>query len=285
MAGLMHDVGKIVTPEYVMDKATKLETITDRIHMVGLRFELFKKALSLFKCKYGEDKLMQEVEGWYPEAKPLNYDELIAFLNEDKEFIEKVNIGGEFLPDPSVARINRIGGIELNFEGEKWNLLTPDEIYNLQIRRGTLTVEEKKTMDDHVQVTWEMLSQLTFPNKYKNVALYAASHHEKLNGKGHPFGFKAEQLPIQSRILAVADIYEALTSADRPYKKAKTLSESLKILAFCVKDGDLDSDILDFFIDSELYLDFAKEHMNKEQIDQPDLNAVKKIYHPELNNQ
>lgn len=285
MAGLMHDVGKIVTPEYVMDKATKLETITDRINMVGLRFELFKKAVSLFKCKHGEEKLMQEVSEWYPDNKPQSYEDLIMLLNDDWSFIEKVNIGGEFLPDPSVERINRIGSIVLNLEGEKWNLLTEDEIYNLQIRRGTLTVEEKKTMDDHVQVTWEMLSQLTFPNKYKNVALYAASHHEKLNGKGHPFGFKAEQLPIQSRILAVADIYEALTSADRPYKKAKTLSESLKIMAFCVKDGDLDSEILDFFIDSGLYMDFAKEHMNSEQIDQPDLNAVKKIYHPELNNQ
>jgi HD-GYP domain-containing protein (c-di-GMP phosphodiesterase class II) len=138
-------------------------------------------------------------------------------------------------------------------------------------------------MDDHVSVTWEMLSQLTFPKKYQNVALYAASHHEKLNGKGHPFGFTAEQLPLQSRILAVADIYEALTSADRPYKKAKSLGESLKIMAFFVKDGELDGDLLDYFIDSGLYLEFAHQYMKPEQVEEVNVAAIKKIYHPELN--
>jgi HD-GYP domain-containing protein (c-di-GMP phosphodiesterase class II) len=116
------------------------------------------------------------------------------------------------------------------------------------------------------------------------VALYAASHHEKLSGKGHPFGFTAEQLPIQSRLLAVADIFEALTSADRPYKKAKTLSESFKIMAFCVKDREIDGEILDFFIDSGLYLEFAEHYMHPEQIDQVDFTSIKKIYHPELSN-
>lgn len=285
MAGLMHDVGKIITPEYVMDKATKLETIIDRIKIVELRFELFKKALSFYNCKYGHDKLMQAVKSWYPDDKPSDLAELLKQLDNDKDFLEKINIGGEFLPDTSVDRIKRISNMTLDIDGEIWQLLDENEIYNLQIRRGTLTFEEKKKMDEHVQVTWEMLSQLDFPNKYKNVALYAASHHEKLNGKGHPFGFKAEQLPLQSRILAVADIYEALTSTDRPYKKAKTLSESLKIMAFCVKDGDLDGDLLDFFIDSGLYLDFAQQHMLPEQIDQPELTTIKKIYHPELNNQ
>jgi HD-GYP domain-containing protein (c-di-GMP phosphodiesterase class II) len=135
-----------------------------------------------------------------------------------------------------------------------------------------------KQMSAHVSVTWDMLSQLSFPKKYKNVAFYASTHHEKLNGKGYPRGLTAEALPLQSRIIAVADIFEALTAADRPYKKAKTLSESLKIMAFCVKDGDLDQDLLDFFMDSGLYLDFAKQYMKEDQIDSVDIEALKKLY-------
>jgi len=284
MAGLMHDVGKIVTPEYVMDKATKLEAIMDRIHLVDLRFDLFKKALNLYLCELGEAALLQTIENWYTENKPQNISELISRLNEDKAFLDKVNIGGEFLSDVNVERISQLGKIVFEYQDEKWALLTENEMYNLQIRKGTLNTEERKQMDDHVLVTWEMLSQLTFPRKYKNVALYAASHHEKLSGKGHPFGLTAEQLPVQSRLLAVADIFEALTSADRPYKKAKTLSESFKIMAFCVKDREIDGDILDFFIDSGLYLEFAKNFMPPEQIDDVDFTAIKKIYHPELNN-
>ncbi len=284
MAGLMHDVGKIVTPEYVMDKSTKLESINDRIHLVSLRFELFKKALSLYNCEFGEKKLLEVIDSWYTENKPQNLAELIAKLVEDQAFLDKVNIGGEFLADANVERISNLANIVLEYQGEKWSLLTEDEKYNLQIRKGTLNTEERKQMDDHVLVTWDMLSQLTFPHKYKNVALYAASHHEKLSGKGHPFGLTAEQLPLQSRLLAVADIFEALTSADRPYKKAKTLAESFKIMAFCVKDREIDGDILDFFIDSGLYLEFAEKFMHPDQIGEVDFNAIKKIYHPELNN-
>jgi HD-GYP domain-containing protein (c-di-GMP phosphodiesterase class II) len=284
MAGLMHDVGKIITPEYIMDKATKLETIIDRIDLVDLRFELFKKAIALYVCVNGEKALFEAIKDWYPDQKPKNYDELLILLSDDKVFIDKVNMGGEFLSDASVERINRISRMSFEFKDENWILLNENEVHNLNIRKGTLTAEEKKQMDDHVLVTWEMLSQLTFPHKYKNVALYAASHHEKLNGKGHPFGLTADQLPIQSRMLSIADIFEALTSADRPYKKAKTLSESLRIMAFCVKDGDIDGDLLDFFIDSGLYLEFATEFMHPDQIDAVDLNAVKKIYHPELSN-
>ena len=132
---------------------------------------------------------------------------------------------------------------------------------------------------EHALETHEMLSELTYPKKFKNVPLYASSHHEKLNGKGYPFGKTADELPIQSRILSIADLYEALTAYDRPYKKGKTLTETLKIMAFMVKDGEIDGKLLDLFIDSELYLQYAKKYLKHEQLDNVNLKNIKAIYH------
>jgi HD-GYP domain-containing protein (c-di-GMP phosphodiesterase class II) len=282
MAGLMHDVGKIVTPEYVMDKSTKLETITDRIHLINLRFELFKKALALSRAERGEKKILKAAMGWYPDMKPLNWDELISRLDSDRAFLTKVNKGGELLTDSALQQINRIRGMQFSFQKQKFNLLTADEVVNLQIRQGTLSPAERNTMKEHVMITWEMLSEVTFPVKFRNVALYAATHHEKLNGKGYPFGLKDEQLPLQSRILAISDIFEALTASDRPYKKGNTLSEALSILAHCAKEQEVDADLLDFILDSGIYLDFARKYMKAKLIDKVDIKAVKQIYRKEL---
>ena len=177
-----------------------------------------------------------------------------------------------------IARIAALAEINFEYEGLHYFLISEDEMKNLQIRKGTLTREEIREMAQHVHVTWEMLSQLTFPKKYANVATYAAQHHEKLNGKGYPYGLTAEQIPMQSRIIAIADIFEALTAPDRPYTKAKTLSEALNIIARCVRDGELDRDLVDFFLDSGLHLDFAKQFMDPAQIDNPDIKALKQIY-------
>ncbi|MDZ4121237.1 MAG: HD domain-containing phosphohydrolase, partial [Candidatus Cloacimonadaceae bacterium] len=278
MAGWMHDVGKIITPEFIMDKSVKLETIFDRIELVKERFRTMKLLLSIKQNQMPDEdysKLVQTTFG--AELEPGNVND---FLDEEFAFVERINFGGEFLHDADAARIDQLAKISLPHEGHDYILIDEDELHNLQIRRGTLLPEEIKEMSSHVQVTWEMLSQLSFPKKYKNVAFYAATHHEKLNGKGYPWGLKAEELPIQSRIIAVADIFEALTSADRPYKKPKKLSESLKIMAFCVKDGDLDPDLLDFFLDSGLYMDFATQNMYQEYVDTVDIEALKKIYHP-----
>ena len=177
-----------------------------------------------------------------------------------------------------VDRISALAEINFEYEGLHYFLISEDEMKNLQIRKGTLMPEEIKKMAQHVSVTWEMLSRLTFPKKYANVATYAAQHHEKLNGTGYPHGLTAEQIPMQSRIIAIADIFEALTAPDRPYTKAKTLSQALNIMANCVKDGELDRDLVDFFLESGLYLDFANEYMDPAQIDDPDIEALKSIY-------
>jgi len=276
MAGLMHDVGKIITPEFIMDKSTKLESIMDRIHYVQLRFEHVKLLCTLLRNTLERDEFGSFVKTQFGEE--VDPVEVEQWLDEQFAFVKRVNVGGEFLPDGDLERIDRLAQIRFSHEGKEYFLITEEEKYNLKIRRGTLTPEEIKQMSAHVSVTWDMLSQLTFPKKYKNVAYYASQHHEKLNGRGYPMGLTAEQLSLQSRIIAVADIFEALTAADRPYKKAKTLTESLRIMAFCVKDGDLDKDLLDFFLDSGLYQEFATQFMDPAQIDEVDLAALKKIY-------
>lgn len=279
MAGMMHDVGKIITPEFIMDKSTKLETILDRIDLVKQRFKNLKLLFKYLRHELSDEQYSAFITENLGEG--ITPDNLESYLDGEQAFIDRVNIGGEFLPDADLERIERLAAINFDHEGDSYLLITQEEKRNLQIRKGTLMPEEIKVMSQHVSVTWEMLSQLSFPKKYANVAFYASTHHEKLNGKGYPWGLTADKLPIQSRIIAVADIFEALTAADRPYKKPKTLMESLKIMAFCVKDGDLDADLLDFFLDSGLYLDFARRFMQADQIDSPDIQALKKIYKPQ----
>jgi len=276
MAGWMHDVGKIITPEFIMDKSTKLETIMDRIDLVSKRFEMMHLVLDLMQKSLHDSELDEIIKVVFGEE--LDSTSIHTWLDDAFQFISRLNFGGEFVPDADLERVAKIASIKLSYLDNDYILLTENETINLQIRRGTLTSDEMKQMSAHVSVTWDMLSQLSFPKKYKNVAFYASTHHEKLNGKGYPRGLTAEDLPLQSRIIAVADIFEALTAADRPYKKAKTLSESLKIMAFCVKDGDLDQDLLDFFMDSGLYLDFARQYMKEDQIDSVDIEALKKLY-------
>ncbi len=281
MAGWMHDVGKIITPESIMDKSVKLETIFDRIEVVKLRFEV----MSLIMHNIGIDMAIEEFDSFLKThlSPSVNSSSYQQYLIDELAFLENVNHGTEFLADSDFERIEVLAQIKFDYKGKEYYLINDNEKRNLQIRRGTLLAEEIKLMAEHVSVTWEMLSDITFPKKYKNVAFYASSHHEKLNGKGYPRGLTADEMPLQARIIAVADIYEALTAGDRPYKKAKTLSESLKIMATCVKFGELDGDILDFFLDSGLYMDYANRFMDDKQIDQIDIATLKQIYHIELN--
>jgi len=275
MAGWMHDIGKIITPEFVMDKSCKLERIMDGFALVQARASHIKTLLKYLQIKLDTD----DFESFVQDKLGCKDKDPYAFMDEAIDFIRELNIGGEFVPDPVIARMEALAAIDFEYEGLHYYLLDETDRKNLSIRRGTLNPEEIKIMRAHVSVTWDMLSQLSFPKKYNQVAFYAATHHEALNGKGYPQGLDAPKLPLQSRMIAIADIFEALTSADRPYKKAKTLSESLTIMAFMVKDGHLDADLVDFFLDSGLYLDFARDRMNPSQIDKVDIAAIKSKYH------
>lgn len=260
IAAWLHDIGKIVTPEYVIDKATKLETIFDRIDIVKTRYELLKRDL-LAQCSESPRSSSR------PNLSKEEYDSELAKLDDELHFLINTNIGGEYLPPEKAEHIKEIAERKIWLGGNEQNLLTENEVYNLSVSRGTLTSEEREIINNHVVVTYKMLNQLPFPKKLKNVPIHAATHHEKLDGTGYPFHFKAENLPLQTRIMTLADIFEALSASDRPYKKAKTLSECVKILGFMVKENHIDGQLLQFFLDKKIHIDYAKRELKESQID------------------
>ncbi|MGM0623003.1 MAG: HD domain-containing phosphohydrolase [Campylobacterota bacterium] len=253
IAALMHDVGKIATPTHIMDKATKLETIFDRIEVIRLRFALYlsQKRLQILE-QGGDSKQLEAIE---------------QEVAHDLEFLAQVNIGGEFMSEQKIARVKDIATKKVTIEGQKINILTDDEVKNLCIVKGTLTPKQMQVMHDHASLSDAILSQLPFPKKLQKVPEIASRHHEKLNGKGYPHGLSAKDLSLESRLLAVADIFEALSASDRPYKKAKKMSEIEKILAYMVKDGEIDGDIVAFIYEHKLHLEYAKHYFSAHQLD------------------
>lgn len=253
IAAWMHDIGKITTPEFVVDKATKLETIHDRIETIETRFQVLLHDLEIRLLK---TEISSEI-----------YEAEKAQLMDDLEFIKTANIGGEFMSDDKIERIHQISKKSWRCHDKELPLLDAEDVKNLTIRKGTLTDEEREKIQAHASVGKKMLEALPFPKKLSHVPEYAAEHHEKLSGKGYPLGLTAEQIPLEARILALADVFEALTAADRPYKKAKTLHEVSKILGFMVKDNELDADLVDFFFRHNLHLEYAQKELKPEQLD------------------
>ena len=259
MAAWLHDVGKITTPEYVIDKETKLQTVHDRIHEVKTRLELIKKEYLPATLSENKEQRIDKTTR--------SVDAEIKALDKEYQFLMEVNKGVEFLSDEMVARVKNIAKREWSDEGRRRPLLSEDEVHNLCVRRGTLTEEERNIINNHVLVTHKILAGLPFPKKMRHVAAYAAAHHENIDGSGYPFGLKGDEIPLQSRIIAIVDIFEALTAKDRPYRKGKTLSEALKIMEFMVKDNHIDKDLFEFFIKEEIYADYAKRELTLQQID------------------
>ena len=327
LAAKLHDVGKVTTPEYVVDKSTKLETIYNRIHEVRTRFEvLYRDAI----IRRHEAVLADKTKA---KAADKELAEFKKVLDDEWEFLAKANLGGEYLPPEQVERIKAIGSrtwlryfddrLGLSWEEEfrlafveglgtaKPTLPAPEtlladkpihvfprqipfetayqqpdkspypfktpvpkalynqgEIYNLAIGRGTLTEEEHFKIKEHVMQSIYMLDRLPWPKGLEMVPVIAGEHHETLVGTGYPYQRRAEDLSMQSRILTVADIFEALTASDRPYKKPKMLSEAVKILYFFKKDRHIDADLFDLFLTSGIYLEYAKVYLRPDQIDE-----------------
>ena len=258
MAAWLHDIGKVTTPEYVVDKATKLQTIFDRIELVKSRVEILKRDVEIRKLKA---KLAEN------DIEPEGTEEEWRRLDEMASFMEEVNVGGEFLSEDKVDSIRQIAQTLLLIEGRQAPLLTEDEVLNLCIRKGTLTDVEREIINNHVRLTHQMLAKLPFPKKLAKVPDYAAMHHEKLDGTGYPNALLGEQVPLQARILAVADVFEALTAADRPYKKGKKLSESIRILEAMAAENHLDVDVCDLLVKSGLVEDYGNEKVSLRQRD------------------
>lgn len=260
IAAWLHDIGKITTPEYVVDKATKLETIFDRVHLVRQRFETIRRGMQM---EAYDRKLWLALKGASAPAIAELEKELegrLKELDEEKEFVVKANTPGEFLKDDVIERLKKIAAKTYKVDGKEEPYLTEDELNNLSIRKGSLTVKERDIIQNHVSVTIKMLSQIPFPHKLSHVVEYAGAHHEKLNGTGYPNGWDANRLKVQSRILCLSDICEALTARDRPYKPAMPKERAFQILGFMVKDGDIDGDLLKLFLEKNVYDQFMAEY-------------------------
>ena len=266
IAAWLHDCGKIITPENVVDKSTKLECIYDRIETVNTRIESLKKDLEidLLHKKIGilEKRLSDNNSDLESEHK-----QKLAALEDDRIFLHKANIGGEFMSDEARQRVTELGQKTFNSNGKKEQLLTKDEIYNLCIPKGTLTDEERQVINHHIVATIKMLESLPFPKHLSNVAEYAGGHHERMNGKGYPKGLTKEQMSVQARMMGIADIFEALTARDRPYKKGMLLSDALRIMGKMRQDNHIDGDLFDIFIKEKIYLGYATKFLEQEQID------------------
>lgn len=268
LATWMHDVGKITTPEYIIDKQTKLETIFDRMHLIETRFDLIA---SLLTNQILEEKMavLQDGRGDVEKISELDVrlKKGLKELREEKLFIAASNTPGEFMDDARLKRLHEIAGKTYEFNGETRPYITGEELKNLSIKKGSLTEEERRVVENHVYMTKVMLEQLPFPKNLSNVASYASGHHEKLDGTGYPSGLGPGELSLQARIMAIADVFEALTAKDRPYKKPMKLSQAVGILESMQKDNHIDADIFDIFIRSNLFMEYAVSELRPEQID------------------
>ena len=270
IAGLLHDCGKVTTPVHVVDKATKLETIFDRVQLIDTRFEVLKRDAELESLKKRITlKPMEAAE----EDKRLR--ERLRQLDDDRKFLHACNIGGERMRDDDIDRVRRIAKYRWrDVSGHEAEFLTDDEVKNLTIRAGTLTDDERKVINHHIVATIRMLEALPWPKHLTSVPEYAGGHHERMDGKGYPKGLTREQMSVQARCMGIADIFEALTAKDRPYKKGKTLSESLEILGRMRLNHHVDPDLFDVFVRRKVYRRYAEMFLDKEQIDEVDESRI-----------
>ncbi|QFU24135.1 GAF domain-containing protein [Shewanella eurypsychrophilus] len=268
LAGMLHDCGKITTPVHVIEKATKLQTIFDRIDLIDSRFEILGRDAEI---RY----LKQVIEaGKSSQLVQALQDELERF-NCDRAFLAHANIGCERMQDEDLERVMTIANESwIDYLGETQPLLTENEVENLMIRAGTLTGEERKIINNHISVTIRMLEALPWPKNLQDIPEYAGGHHERMDGKGYPRGLCKEQMSVQARVMAIADIFEALTAKDRPYKTGKTLTESLRILGRFSLNGHIDPDLFRIFVSEKVYLKYAHEFMDSAQIDDVDESQI-----------
>ncbi len=266
IAGLLHDCGKITTPVHVVDKATKLETIHDRIHEIGVRYEVLKRdARIAFLEKRLAGELTAEVEA--------DYATTLQELDTERDWLRRCNIGSEFMKPEDQQRVHDIAALRhwIGPDGIERSLLSANEIDNLTIAKGTLTSSERDMINDHICATIRILEALPWPKHLVHVPEFAGGHHERMDGRGYPKGLKRDQMSVQARMMGIADIFEALTAKDRPYKPGMKLSQAMSILGNMKLDQHIDPDIFDIFVREKVYLAYAQRfHLNPEQIDSVD---------------
>jgi HD-GYP domain-containing protein (c-di-GMP phosphodiesterase class II) len=262
IAGLLHDCGKITTPVHVVDKATKLETLFDRIHLVDTRFEVVRRDLEI-------EALQARLAGRAEAEVAAELAGKLQRLDDDRTFLRRCNIGGEAMNADDQERVRRIASAWrwTGPDGQPADFLSADEADNLTIRAGTLTAAEREIINNHIVLTIRMLEALPWPKHLKRVPEYAGGHHERMDGKGYPKGLTRDRMSVQARVMGIADIFEALTASDRPYKRPMKLSVALDILKKFAEGGHIDPDLFDVFVKQKVYLRYAEQFLGAEQID------------------
>ena len=270
IASFLHDCGKITTPIHIIEKQNKLQTITDRIDLVHMRYkaliqkmgkEMNARKLEWFELHYPRE-FAEAQQAFAPlEAEYYNH---VKRLEEEQLWLEKVNINAEKMTETTLQRLQNIARIT---GADQQTLLTADELENLSVLHGNLTHAERQVIRHHVVMSYRMLSQLHFPKELRRVPEIAASHHERADGKGYPRGLKNEEMLLQARILIIADIFEALSAPDRPYKPVLALSEVFKIMQGMATSGHLDPDLYEVFVKTKAYLPYAHQFLSPEQVD------------------
>ena len=272
IAAWLHDCGKVATPTHIVDKGTKLEKIFDRIDIINMKFEVLRRdkeiefLKKIYKLKNSDKTVLEKLKG--------EYKRQLEQLDEDEAFLERCNIGGEFMLEELQERVIQIAKYPFKEKGKKKPFLSKDEVRNLNISKGTLLPEEREIINSHISITIDMLEQLPYPKHLKNIPEFAGGHHEKLDGTGYPRGLTENQMSPQAKMIAIADIYEALTAADRPYKEGKKLSEAMRIMGFMNKDRHIDKDLFKIFVKEGIYKKYAKKFLKPNQIDKVDETVI-----------
>lgn len=272
VAAWLHDCGKITTPEAIVDKSTKLEGIFDGIHLIDTRFEVVKRD-AIIACL--QDTINQLTGSSANLSENEALQEKILSLNQARELIRMCNIGGEYMSPTRITALTKVAELQwIAPSGEKEDLLSDKEVQMLGINRGTLSPAERSIINNHVTVSIKMLKSLPYPKSLKQVPLLAGSHHERIDGKGYPNGLTKDEMPLQARMIAIADIFEALTAGDRPYKKSMSLQDALNILGNMKLDGHIDPDLFDVFMDAKIYEQYAKEYLGTDALQPVDLDNI-----------
>jgi HD-GYP domain-containing protein (c-di-GMP phosphodiesterase class II) len=274
IASLLHDCGKIATPSHIVDKATKLETLFDRIQLIDTRFEVLKRDAEIqwlqekiAACERGDSAAVQNLAE--------QFQRHIQQLDADREFLHRCNIGSELMSPEKQNRVKEIAAYRwINEKGEETDFLSAEEVYDLNIPHGTLNPRERVIINNHVALTHKMLSALPWPKNLRHIPEYAGSHHEHLDGKGYYRGLSARQLSTPARIICLADVFEALTARDRPYRQGRTISEALTILGEMVIDQHIDPDLFQIFISAKVWRRYAEQYLDPAQIDEVDLAKI-----------